>query len=161
VSSLLLLQALISHLLGYLFDIDIAFGKGLSQLLFEIFLGSKGSRFRSLENLARNKHLVFMLHQPLDIFCSHENEVVVHSINLLLSDCRFSCDRVEKLICLLAGALLLSLISFNERSKLRCPLCHHAIILLLSVVCLGFALKFFNDLVFLAKLKVDLSEFIL
>jgi len=85
----------------------------------------------------------------------------LESLNLRLVDARIPCHQVQKLVSLLPSRLLLGLVSFDERGKLRSARCHVSLTLLLVVVGLGLLLKLSDDLVLLAHFEMELPHLIL
>lgn len=70
-------------------------------------------------------------------------------MHLVSFDALLSRDKVEQLVSLLSGALLLFVVFLDELGKLRGPFSHGSIILLFGVVGLSLTLEFRDDLVFL------------
>ena len=82
-------------------------------------------------------------------------------LELLRIDVALARDQIKQIVRLLASALLLNRVIFNQLGELAGALSHRSISTLLAVVLLGLALELTDDLVFLAELEVKLSKLIL
>ena len=105
--------------------------------------------------------MIVVLEEALDILGGQKHKVARVRLELLRIDVALARDQIKQIVRLLASALLLYRVIFNQLGELAGALSHRSISTLLAVVLLGLALELTDDLVFLAELEVKLSKLIL